>query len=633
MDSKTEGAGRGALRFKTRSAVSLVAMLAALSGCTTADMKLVDSTMPHRDTAVNQAHANADTPPVIVLESNPNEFWTLEYDRGDALPVVPVGPIKAEGVTVDGLLDILANAQGIGIIKSDELITRGDTPPAGPGAAAAPAAPPVISYSDPQKRPFKDIVETICSRTGLFYEYRSGMLSFERIRRFSVRVPRIGDSRAMFVDAFGKLGATNVIEDKISGIVSFKADYRTYLAAKAFMKKFEEGHDMIVFDIWVFERKLTDDQEQGAYFNKLTGRLGAPTNFSLKDTLSAAGAFQMGLVSQLGGTAIDMVISLLNKEGATETIERPQIAMMSGGESSFAVGEKQQYISQVTTVNVANTTASGSSSATTTPEQSVNVDTLETGIKMKLKAAHNDGIISSDFDLTLNTLIEFTSFDTGTVKLTLPHTANRDMKTSIDARPGDLIILSGLIQGQGSENTTGFIKDLPIVRTAEKNKDEVIFLMRPRLVKIRPAGTKLLPGEILIHAGTGRLEMPAQQSDKDAAEKKAGEAKDAKAARDGKDAKASAKAAEDKAAKDDKGSKEGRTPPPPAPTPPPAPEAPPSAEVRPADPKAPVVLKADPWWGGGGPPAQADSPWRRHDDSKAKAPAAPQEEPAKESQP
>jgi hypothetical protein len=569
-------------------------LVAAVAGCApVADMKTLDTSVPSKDSAVNGYRSESDVPAVVVLQSEPNEFWTFEYDRGDKLPMTPVGPVKAENVPVDQLLDMVASSIGIGIVKSDDLLAP-LAPPDPTAQAGAQASIPSISYLDPRKRPLADLVEAICERTGLFYEYRNGMLSIERSRRFSVRVPRVGTSQDMFASAFEKFGAKDVFKDQVTGVVSFTADHRVYRAARDFMRKFENGHDMLMFDIWVFERKLNDGNEVGAYLNKLTTRTGAPVTWSLKDTITSASTLQVGVVAALGNKALDMALALLHTEGATETIQRPNVALMSGGTTDFSVGEKQQYISKITIQNVANTTTTNQNTTTTTPQQSVDVDTLETGIKLTIKAAHNDGIINSELKLSLNTLIQFKDFDTGQVKLSLPHTANRDVKTAVDARPGDLIVLAGLIQGIADEKTNGFIKGLPLTRVDSRSKAETIMLIRPRLVKIRPASAPVLPGEVVVRSGQGRLdELPPE-------------------------APRSSEALPGGRSVQDLGSSSSPSK---APAPSSVGSSVPSAvsspsPVAPAPSSVPgVVARPDPWWGGSAPETSGDR-WRRRDSER-----------------
>lgn len=551
-----------------RALVSSVCVAALLAGCasTPPDMASINPATPKKVEALNFLQEE----PVITLETEPNEFWTIEYDRGDKLPSALVGPISANDVSVSALIEMIAKSLNIGIIKDEEIASRR------------------LSYSDPKRRQLSEVLDTITRKTGLFYEYRDGMISFDTKRRFFVRVPRIeliesieesgsranrnrdrdrnrtrsssrsrtsdredfqGDlsretdrvsltesSLVTIANAFENLGAEDVFVDVITGTVTFTADYRTYRMAQKFMQSFETGRDMLIYDVWVFERTLRKGDAAGLYWDKLAGTINGATVGAINEGVKVGsdrlrigpagnpGGFQFGIITNPSGLILNLLASLLDEDSQSEIVARPTITLMSGGMSQFHVGETREYIAEVRGTTTGAVTASTS--------ETVETDTLETGIILKIKGAHSDGLINTLVDLNMVDLIEFREFSTGGnssgakdedernvsvkdsdgnpvasatitptttnaatpsqrgVTLLLPHTSNRTIKTVFDARPGDLIVLGGLIRSKADLRNRNLYKTgITLGKTDDAEKVETIMLMRPRLVKIRPKGT------------------------------------------------------------------------------------------------------------------------------------------------
>lgn len=441
-------------RISTKMASSFLA-LSILGGCAIADPSLINAEMPNKKETLNVGLED----PIIVLESSPNEFWTVDYDKGDKIPDVYIGPISAKNVEISDFFKEIGSLYDIGIIESGEIKDR------------------KISYVDSKPRLLGDVIDQMSDRVGVFYHYKNHLLSFEDEKRFFVRVPRIEGSLDLIASALSELGATSLVVDDITGVISFKADARVYKDAQSFMKKFEFGREMIVYDIWIFERTLNKARKAGIHWDEFGGTFG-DFDLSLGNSTSSAGNINFGVVRNPGALAIDALFSFLNQEGASETVSRPQVAMMSGGESQFEVGEKIQYIERVSVEK---------DDITGETEQGVDVSTLEVGIKVDITGAHSDGIINTKMELRLNQLIRFQDFDTGDVQLSLPQTADRSITTTLDARPGDLIMIGGLIQDRLEQSGDNLIvDDIPLNRSKDVQKSETIIVMRPRLVKIRP---------------------------------------------------------------------------------------------------------------------------------------------------
>jgi hypothetical protein len=513
-------------------------LLMALAACQGRPLNpaQVDPQVPPRSEAVNDLGA----PAVITLETEPNAFWTLDYDRGDPLPDVMVGPVVADGVPVSAVVDALGAGLRLGVTRDAEAEQR------------------LITVRDQSRRSLREMLEIISRRAGLFYEYRNGMLSFDSVRRFTVRVPRVEGSLLTISDAFRNLGAQEVFVDEITGTITMTVDYRTYRMAQQFLRTFEMGRDMLIYDVWVFERLLRRGEGAGIWWERLGRRVGEftagaqPLTGSQGAAAAAMGVLTgavgptapaglaFGIISSANGLIANAVIQLMSEDSQNEAVARPTMTMMSGGSAEIRIGERRQYIARV------RSTTTGVIGATTS--QDVEDDVLETGLILRVAGAYNDGIINTKIDLNIEELVRFESFSTGGgqpasgsqtpnapgsqpgnqgtagtgtnpnagttgssavgggTTLRLPYTTNRTLRTMLDSRPGDLLVLGGLIRTKNEDaDRRLFRTTVPFADQSTFERYETIIMMRPRLVRFRPRGEPpVARDEIRVAPGVGQ---------------------------------------------------------------------------------------------------------------------------------
>jgi len=521
------------------------ALLMALAACQGRPMNpaQVDPQVPHRSEAVNDLGA----PAVITLETEPNAFWTMDYDRGEQLPNVMVGPVMADGVPVSAVIDALGAGLRLGVTRDAEAEQR------------------LITVRDQSRRSLQEMLEIISRRAGLFYEYRNGMLSFDSVRRFTVRVPRVEGSLLTISDAFRNLGAQEVFVDEITGTITMTVDYRTYRMAQQFLRTFEMGRDMLIYDVWVFERLLRRGESAGIWWERLGRRVrdyvvGAQPLTAAQGASAAAmgvltgavgptapAGLAFGIISSANNLIANAVIQFMSEDSQNEAVARPTMTMMSGGSAEIRIGERRQYIARV------RNTTTGSINATT--NQDVEDETLETGLILRVSGAHNDGIINTKIDLNIEELVRFESFSTssgpgqrtpdgqnipqqgggsgpggpgdtsgtnlvdrllgtgrqgdgagGGTTLRLPYTTNRTLRTMLDSRPGDLLVLGGLIRTKNEDADRRLYRTtVPFADQSTFERYETIIMMRPRLVRFRPRGEPpMARDEIRVAPGVGQ---------------------------------------------------------------------------------------------------------------------------------
>lgn len=431
--------------------------------------------------------------PLTVLETDGSSSFTITREAGDEVPDVVVGQVNAAPMKFGALISQIAQETGMGWRIS--------------GAGADALMQREVYFVQRTPTSLEDVLNELSEITGAFYTVEGDRIIFSQDDLFVARVPRMTNSQDVLVAGLGNLGATEIFADVLSGTVTFRATRPAFAAAKRLMESMEGGRDMIVYDFWLVDRSLNDSTGIGVDLGvKRAG--GNPSGaFSIvgSDVVSAlSGGTPIGLTvaGTVGAFDITSAISFLRALGDTETLARPTISLLSGGSSSFSAGEKSEYIRSITLTG---------GSDTDNALSGTDVQSLEVGVKIDLTGSHNNGVISTDFVVDVSELLAFEEFDSGTVRLRLPKTSNRTIEAHLEARPGDVMILGGIIRDRqdlaGTETPVGGI---PLSRRNASTKTETIILVRPRLVQIRPAAGSRPVAEQRVSSGVseGRRENP-----------------------------------------------------------------------------------------------------------------------------
>lgn len=460
-----------------------VALTAVLGACTgaglpgndeftrLADERISERSAHGRRTAQDAVNFFAEAP-VTRLNTSQSNVFSLTADTGQAVPRVPIGQINAAPLGFGVLLNQIAEQAGMSWRIS--------------GKGKADLMDQEVFLVQRSETLLKKVLDELSELTDAFYKVEGDRIIFSQDRLFIARVPRMADSQDVFVDGLGSLGATDIFQDSLSGTVTFRATRPVYKSVQRLMRSLEQGRDMIVYDFWIIDRNISDSSGVGAKValsdtlateddagNGLIGIGGT----SLAENLFADGANGGFVSGNLGSIGVEVTTRFLRSLGETETIARPTISMLSGGESSFTSGEKSEYIRSVNSTSTDTSTSSGTE-----------VETLDTGVDITVTGSHNAGVISTDFEIDVSELIAFEEFDTGDVTLRLPKIAERTLDAHLEARPGDVMILGGIIRDREDRDRTelpGVGLPTQVGKSAEKT--ETIILVRPRLVQIRPS--------------------------------------------------------------------------------------------------------------------------------------------------
>jgi hypothetical protein len=165
------------------------------------------------------------------------------------------------------------------------------------------------------------------------------------------------------------------------------------------------------------------------------------------------------------------------------------------------VADTQNYVSEVAT-----TLSEGQ--ATT----SVNTDSVDTGFTLTIGSSWDKSTVYANVDIELTDVQQIDNFAfsdstdpedpdddaTGTqTRIQLPQTSERQLSTQIRVRPGDSVLIGGLVRENDSfdERGPGIMEPiLPDSRTALTENLELVVLLRPRVIVYTSAGDTKIPG-------------------------------------------------------------------------------------------------------------------------------------------
>ena len=389
----------------------------------------------------------------------------LQKVSNDALPETMVGPFAAADMRVIDLIDAIAYETGVGF--AFESTTQQDV-----GSRK-------LSLVDPQKMSFKKAIEKISSASNLFWSYENEILRFETERSFRISVPNVVGTASEFVKALESVGAKGVKTDKVTGGVIFNADPITLRKVKSLADGWADNRTMIVYDSYIYEVNLKQSAQSGLSIDSLNAKLGK-LDVGVEIASGAAtapGGMALTLAGVSGNIAIEAITSSINENGRYKVLSQPTISVFSGGESTLDIGEKQQYISSISNT----TTQNGNSSQI---NQNIDVSSIETGLQMSISGQYSGGMIVTDLDLRLATLLGFEEFESGEGTMKLPNTAERKIEQTLLARPGDVLVLAGVMTSRTGKSESGSAV-VPMFgkRSNSSEKTELIIVLRPRIVK------------------------------------------------------------------------------------------------------------------------------------------------------
>lgn len=410
-----------------------------------------------RDEAVNEV------PDSVVYLPLGSDVLVPSAIAGTPLPSEHVGPFELRSETLAGALQlILADYEIPMAFESDEGLTR------------------TITVTN-LKGPLNQVVNKVCSLADLYCSFEDGVLVVKETQLFTVTIPPVGGDNDLLTSLSSGIDAitdgSSITEDGTRTLI-YEATSRTAPLAERYFQRLRANTALIIYEINIWEVSLTSENATGVDWEKLEVFGAFSTGITIPGGAPGVeNPISIGLPTRHGPVSFNSndVVEFLSTHGAVKTISQPQITMLSGSESFLRAAETRNYVSSLSrTIEGDQTTVS------------TQTDSVDTGFSLTISSAWDKSTVYGDFEIELQEFRGFTTFGEGTEnEIQLPTTTERELTTQIRIRPGDSLLIAGLVRetDEYSSSGPGFEQPIfPTSRSADVTNSELVFLLKPRVI-------------------------------------------------------------------------------------------------------------------------------------------------------
>ena len=461
---------KGLHNFK-RKGLNALALLATtsmvLAGCADAigpDARNVNIRAPK---AADQRREgiNETGEPVIYLPLG-EDILMPQSTKSDHLPDKIVGPFELRGETLAGALQLIMDGVDVPVaFESDASINQ------------------TITITN-LKGPISEVVNDVCSLANMYCSYSGGILSVKDREVFTVTVPPIVAKAEVTVllsniaAAIGSITGETPITDPSTRTIVYRASQRTAEIANRYFQRLRSNTAMIVYETYIWEVALEGGNSTGIRWSAFDqiGRFKFGINLAGASDTNLGTPVSIGLptTGNVSFTSGD-VFQFISTYGAVKTISQPQLSVLSGSEAKLRIADKQNYVSNVTKT----TTDIGDSFSTQTAS-------VDTGFTLNIGSNWDNSTVYGTIDILLQEVQRIDTFDENPDAIVqLPQTTERELNTTVRVRPGDMILIAGLVRENDKLSKEGIGLANPFIptsRSASTNNTELVFLLRPRVV-------------------------------------------------------------------------------------------------------------------------------------------------------
>ncbi len=456
-----------------------------LAGCGFVDVPDAKSTTGRAPTVAevpspDETVRGPEDPPIVTLELG-NHLKERKLSRTEDLPsgiIVPTTNLNAVPITT-ALQAVLA---GTDVSLSwdsssfdDRLVT-------------------VTNLSGP----LPHVVHKMCASAKVFCNYKNGLLEIKEKETFIVELPAVpslkasassGSGSNSMADMIGELAGDKARIDQQGGNLLYTTDVSGQENVKEYLFQLRHGRPLVVMQLYIWEVTLNKDRGAGINWSefsmpKIGGNYENLSITNLASSFSSLTTPGVSLGAKLSGkVSADTVLEFLSKQGQVQTISNPQLTFVSGANAEFRVGGTQHYISQVGQL----TSVSSSTSSSGVGTNTISTDTLDTGLTVMVGGAFESGVISAVMEIGMEDVVSLnpTTMESGVI-VDLPETSERKVSTSLRVRPGDNLVLAGLVSSRDANDREGvplpFGKKLSTYAKDQIKNSEIVILVKPSVV-------------------------------------------------------------------------------------------------------------------------------------------------------
>jgi hypothetical protein len=384
-----------------------------------------------------------------------------ESDIGAPLPNEIVGPFELRSETLAGALQlILADYQIPLAFETDEGLTR------------------TITVAN-LRGPLDKVVRSVCGLADLYCSFEDGLLVIKDTQTFTVTVPPIGgdtDVLSSLASGLEAITGAEPITEEATRTIIYEATNRTADLANRYFQRVRTNTALIVFEVYIWEVGLNTTNSTGIDWTDFGKIGGAKISIPGSIGTTTSSPISIGLPSFGDQATFNTanVLEFISTYGAVKTISQPQITVLSGAEATLRAADTVNYVS-----SLSRTTEDGETTVST------ETDSVDTGFTLTISSAWDKATIYGNIDIELQEFRRFQNFEADGTTLQLPETTERELSTQIRIRPGDSLLIAGLVRESDEldESGPGFSTPLfPTSRGADISNTELVFLLKPRVI-------------------------------------------------------------------------------------------------------------------------------------------------------
>lgn len=445
-----------------------VAFLQACARADTPDGRNVS--IPNPAFAEDRPESVNERPDSVMYLPLGKDVLVPEVAVNDPLPSDHVGPFELRSETLAGALQLILADYDISLaFETEEGLNRR------------------ITIANLQG-PLNKVVERVCGLADLYCAYEDGLVIVKDAQTFTVKIPPISSDTSFMNNVAGGLqaivGEAPIIDSSTRTLV-YEATHRRAEVARRYFQRMRSSTALIVFETYIWEVTLNNGNSTGIRWEYLDDFGKFVGNFEVSGSVGAdfANPVSIGLPTTQGadgGTfSPTKVFDFLSRFGAVKTISQPQVTVLSGSSARLRAADTQTYVSEVS-----ETIDDGQSTT------SVSTDTVDTGFTIEIDSAWDNATVYANITIDISDVSDITDFNFesgggGTTTVQLPDTTEREVETQVRIRPGDSLLIAGLVREIDNFDSSGpgFMTPLiPSSRTTTTDNLELVFLLRPRVI-------------------------------------------------------------------------------------------------------------------------------------------------------
>ncbi|MFZ2171422.1 MAG: type II secretion system secretin GspD, partial [Methylococcaceae bacterium] len=291
------------------------------------------------------------------------------------------------------------------------------------------------------------------------------------------------------------VGEVKIIADKANNAVVVVSTPGEYEVIRPVIEQLDILPLQVLIDASVVSVKLTDNLQYGIEWfiregntaiasNTTKGGLGdgIPLNTLIANGAAAAASGGLTLVQNSG--SVKAILRAQASKGNVDVISSPSLMVLNNQQAKINVGQQVPTSTGSSSIPLAGGLEANSFA------QSNTIQYKDTGVTLEVTPRVNaNGMVIMVIKQVVSNVVKVT--DPTQTQQQSPTIDKKEIESSVAVLDGETIALGGLIDEQNTENKNGipWLYQLPLIgplfgsTTYEKNKNELVVLITPRVVK------------------------------------------------------------------------------------------------------------------------------------------------------